>query len=59
MRLSQDIPTLEHGVPKGKSGKDHRILTNEIRENEQALLQMLVKFERKRVDKCRKVLNLN
>ena len=62
-----DIPTLEHGVPKGKAGKDHRILSNEIRENEQALLQMLKEvndlstessdsseIERKRVEKCKK-----
>ena len=62
-----DIPTLEHGVPKGKSGKDHRILTNEIRENEQALLQMLEEanelstessdnseIERKQMEKHRK-----
>ena len=66
MRLL-DIPTLEHGVPKGKSGKDHRILTNEIRESKPVLLQMLEEanelstessdnseIERKRVDKHRK-----
>ena len=23
-----DIPTLEHGIPKGKAGKDYRILSN-------------------------------
>ena len=62
-----DIPTLEQGVPKGKPGKDHRILTNEIRDNEQALLQMLEEanelstnssenseIERKRLEKHRK-----
>ena len=64
--VTLDIPTLEHGVPKGKAGKHHRILSNEIRENEQAVLQMLEEAsklstkssdsetERKRVEKQRK-----
>ena len=47
-----DIPTLKHGVPNGKAGKSYRISTNEIRDNEQALLQMLEETNELSSDSC-------